>query len=177
MTRIDVAGTYHLSDVQASDKAALLTHLADPDVTRNLLRVPHPYGEADAEAWLTMQAERRQRLGRSLSWAIRDQQGLQIGAIGFRDFDAGRDHASEIGYWLAKPWWGQGIMPQVIAAVCRYGFDALGLERIAAGVFAGNTPSCRVLEKCGFQFEGVLRRYYVKDGRLIDAHLYARLKP
>jgi RimJ/RimL family protein N-acetyltransferase len=177
MRRLDVSDTIHLSEFSLSDKAALLEHLADAEVTRNLLRVPHPYTEADADFWLTMQAERRQRLGRQLAWAIRNQDGHLIGAVGFRDFEVGADHATEVGYWLAKPWWGQGIMARVLDAVCRHGFEELDLERIAAGVFAGNDQSCRALEKCGFQFEGVLQRLYRKDGQLLDARMYARLKP
>lgn len=80
-----------------------------------------------------------------------------------------------IGYWLAEALWGRGIMSAAVEAVSRHAFARLGFARLEARVFAWNPASMRVLEKCGYEREGRLRRSVFKDGELIDAVLYARL--
>jgi [ribosomal protein S5]-alanine N-acetyltransferase len=67
-------------------------------------------------------------------------------------------------------------MTAVVGAACRFAFEQYGLIKITAYIFAGNTGSARVLEKCGFQLEGYLRKHHFKDGRYVDSQLYALLK-
>ena len=86
-----------------------------------------------------------------------------------------RDTA-ELGYWLAEPYWGRGLMTEAVRAVTRYAFDELGLFRIEAGVFGWNVSSVRVLEKVGYSFEGRLRKQVFKDGQRVDVLLYSRLR-
>jgi RimJ/RimL family protein N-acetyltransferase len=83
---------------------------------------------------------------------------------------------AEVGYWIAEPFWGRGIASAALGRATMYAYTSLGLERLQAMVFEGNAASVRVLEKNGFEFEGRLRRYVLKDGRLLDAILYARLR-
>ena len=92
------------------------------------------------------------------------------------DFPVGQSHRAEIGYWLAKPFWGRGIMTAVVAGVCRHGFEEFGLVKIVAHVFTGNPASARVLEKCGFVQEGLFRKHFLKDGKLIDAWAFALIR-
>jgi len=99
-----------------------------------------------------------------------------IGASRFDTSQAGQSHRAEIGYWLAKPYWGQGIMTAVVRTACAFAFAEFGLVKIMAQVFAGNGASAKVLEKCGFQQEGYLRKHYLKDGNYVDAKLFALLK-
>ena len=82
----------------------------------------------------------------------------------------------EIGYWLAKPFWGRGIMTAVVRTLCDYAFAEFGLVKISAHVFANNPASARVLEKCGFVREGLLRRHYHKDGQYFDGLALGLLK-
>ena len=63
------------------------------------------------------------------------------------------DDECELGYWLAKPFWGQGIMPEAAAELIRYGFEDLGMRRIWCGYYEGNTKSRRVQEKLGFRYQ------------------------
>lgn len=88
----------------------------------------------------------------------------------------GKSHRAEVGYWLAKPFWGRGIMTAVVRRLCRHAFDEYGLAKITAQVSLHNPASARVLEKCGFQQEGCLRKHFLKDGRFIDARLFALLR-
>ncbi len=58
----------------------------------------------------------------------------------------------EIGYWIGVPFWGQGLIPEAVRALLRYGFEKLKLEKIWCGYFDGNEKSKRVQEKCGFTY-------------------------
>lgn len=83
---------------------------------------------------------------------------------------------SDTCYMLSPRYWGKGIMTEVLRAVLEYAFCEIGLNRVQAEVFEGNAASGRVLKKCGMQQEGVARQKYYKDGRFIDAQLYAVLR-
>jgi ribosomal-protein-alanine N-acetyltransferase len=166
----------HLSDYQVSDKPALLQHLNDRDIYECTLRIPSPYTEAHADDWLALYARTTQEQGRPVHWALRTSDDALIGGCGFNGFQVGKDHRGEIGYWLAKPFWGRGIMTAVVQRICRLAFEELGLVKIGAHVFSLNPASARVLEKCGFRQEGFLRKHFLKDGRFVDARLFALLR-
>jgi ribosomal-protein-alanine N-acetyltransferase len=68
-------------------------------------------------------------------------------------------------------------MPEAAAAVVDYGFTALGLHRIEAGVIVGNDAPVRVLEKLGFREEGTLRHYLYLKGRFHDVRWFGLLHP
>lgn len=67
-------------------------------------------------------------------------------------------------------------MTAVVQRVCRHAFEEFGLAKVTGHVFSHNPASARVLEKCGFQEEGLLRKHFLKDGRFLDARLFALLK-
>jgi len=67
-------------------------------------------------------------------------------------------------------------MTGVVQRVCQHAIDEFGLVKITAHVFPHNLVSARVLEKCGFQEEGFLRKHFVKDGKFINARLFGLLK-
>ncbi len=82
------------------------------------------------------------------------------------------DNEGEIGYWIGVPYWGQGLVPEAVREIMRYGFEDKQLDKIWCGYFEGNTKSKRVQEKCGFHFhhtadnvpcaiEGVFRTEHV----------------
>ena len=62
------------------------------------------------------------------------------------------DTEGEIGYWIGVPFWGQGLIPEAVNAMIRYGFEDLKLEKLWCGYFEGNEKSKRVQEKCGFKY-------------------------
>ncbi len=172
---IKVDGQVTITPYQPEDKAALVEYLNDEDVAHNTLRIPHPYTEKDADEWLEFAAQQEEKLGCYANWAIRNAEGKLIGGIG-RLLLYGKDaHVDEIGYWLAKPMRGRGIMTRAVKAYCNYLFENEGLTRITATVFSYNPASARVLEKADFQREGYLRKHYKKDGKSLDGILFARL--
>jgi RimJ/RimL family protein N-acetyltransferase len=174
--KIVVSDQVYLSEFQASDRDALVGHLHDRDIYERTLRIPFPYTAAAADEWLALVAKITQQQGRPVQLAIRSADESLIGGCGFDGFQVGKSHRAEIGYWLARPFWCRGTMTAVVQRVCRHAFEELGLVKITAHVFRHNPASARVLEKCGFQEEGFLRKHFLKDGRFIDARLFGLLK-
>ena len=83
--------------------------------------------------------------------------GRAIGAIelklnGHTDLTE-RDDECELGYWLGKPFWGQGIMPEAVKEILRHAFEEIGMTKVWAGYYEGNTKSKRVQEKAGFRYQ------------------------
>lgn len=77
-----------------------------------------------------------------------------IGSIGLHRNDlAEADDEYELGYWLGKPFWGQGIIPEAAREVLRYAFCELGMSRIWCGYYDGNLKSKRVQQKLGFVYQ------------------------
>jgi ribosomal-protein-alanine N-acetyltransferase len=174
--KIVVNAQVHLSEFRPSDKDALIEHLNDLDTYERTLRIPFPYTEHDADEWLSLVAKIAEQQGRPIHFAIRNAADALIGGCGFDGIQVGKSHRAEVGYWLAKPFWGRGIMTAVVQRVCQHAFEEFGLVKITAHVFTHNPASARVLAKCGFVQEGLLRRHYLKDDKLIDARLFALLR-
>lgn len=98
-----------------------------------------------------------------------------IGLIGFNHF-AFDDRRSSIGYDLRQSYWGRGIMPEALGALLTFGFGQIGLNRIEAGCSIMNLSSQRVLQKCGFTYEGRQREQYYYDGSYYDLLLWSLLR-
>ena len=79
--------------------------------------------------------------------------GRPVGSVGLHRNDiAESEDEYELGYWLGKPFWGQGIIPEASRELLRYAFDVLGMQRIWCGHYDGNVKSRRVMEKLGFSY-------------------------
>ena len=151
------------------DRPALLRHANNLKVWRNLRDLfPHPYTEADADAWLGRVAGSPPAPG---VYAI-DVGGEAAGTIAVHRREDVERFSAEIGYWLGEPFWGRGIMTAAVRAVTAAAWREPDLYRLMAPVFAWNPASMRVLEKAGYRREAVLARSAVKDGILIDQVLY-----
>src|SRR5690606_13390095 len=161
---IPVTDQISLTEFRPSDKSICVERINDRDIYDRTLRIPHPYTEAHFNQWLGIVAEATEQHGEPVHFAIREGDSL-IGSIGFDGLTKG--HKAEIGYWLAKPWWGRGIMTALVGKVCEYAFAQWNLVRITAQVFESNLASARVLETNGFEFEGLLRKHHLKDGRFL----------
>jgi RimJ/RimL family protein N-acetyltransferase len=128
-----------LSALCPGDKPALIEYLNEKEIHDRTLRIPFPYTEADADFFLHLDAKATQKHGHLVHFAIRDAFGKAIGGAGFEDLVYG--HRAEIGYWLAKPFWGRGIMTKVVRTLCDYAFSEWNLIRITAHVFPFNAGS------------------------------------
>lgn len=167
------AGRCTLREYRHGDAAALARHANDYEIWRNMRdRFPHPYSQIEAESWLTLVAGQRP----VTSFAI-DVEGELCGGIGIALRPDIERCGAEIGYWLGRAYWGRGIATAALQTLSAHLFVAFPeLERLFALPFADNRPSCRVLEKAGYELEGILRKSAIKEGRLRDQALYAKLR-
>jgi ribosomal-protein-alanine N-acetyltransferase len=102
--------------------------------------------------------------------------GAAVGGIGIRIGADVHRQTAELGYWLSQEFWGRGIMTEAVAVFTDFCFENFQLRRVYAEPFANNLASARVLEKAGFAFEGRLKNNVLKDGKLLDSLLYARIQ-
>ena len=151
------------------DEPSLVRHANNFVVWRRLRdRFSHPYTPADAEQWIAIV----QRQDPQTHFAI-EVRGEATGSIGLELGSDIERRSAEIGYWLGEALWGKGITAAAVRAVSSYGFEALNFTRIFAVPFASSAASIRVLEKCGYIREGVMRRSAIKEGVVLDQVLYA----
>ena len=90
-------------------------------------------------------------------------------------FETGHHHA-EVGYWLRHDRWGTGIVTEATAALSKWAFRELGLNRVFARHMAANPASGAVMRKTGMTLEGTLRQHYEKNGAMHDFHIYGILR-
>ncbi len=157
------------------EDAPSVARVADnPFIAQNLRDVfPHPYTLADALEFVgsCVRSDGRGQLTRAI-----EINGEAAGSIGvFLGSDVYR-RSAELGYWLAEPYWGQGVMTRAVRAVCAEAFERFDIVRIFAEPFAGNAGSRRVLEKAGFTYEGTMRNGAYKNGAVLSYCLYSLLR-
>ena len=158
----------------ADDILSLAKHLNHKEISENMSRVPCPYTINDAKKWiLDKQKEERDPRRQTYSFAI-DKKSQVIGSIGLSQVIPG--HKAEMGYWLSRDFWNQGIMSKAIQLVLNFGFKELKLQRIEAKVFASNLVSKHILEKNGFLCEGLLRKEVMKNSKTHDVFMLAKVK-
>jgi [ribosomal protein S5]-alanine N-acetyltransferase len=157
---------------QLTDEEALVKYANNPRVSANLFdRFPYPYTAQDARQWLNSQ----QGIELPAFLAI-EINGEAVGGIGITlKADVFRRGAS-IGYWLGQPFWGKGIMTDVVNLMVDYAFKNFDLVRLEAGVYQTNPASMRVLEKAGFVKEGIAKKAIFKRGELLDEYIYALVR-
>ena len=101
--------------------------------------------------------------------------GFAVGAIGIYPQTDIHRQSAELGYWLGQKYWGQGITTEAVNAIVEYAFKYMDIRRVYASVFERNIASMRVLEKCGFAREAVHYKAIVKNGVLMDEHIFTKL--
>lgn len=163
-----------LSPLKSNDIDNLVKYLNDKEIYDNTLLIPFPYTKEDGEYFVNLCKTKKKKHGVNTIWAIRDINKKLIGVCSFHRKYRRNSRKDEIGYWLAKPYWNKGIITKVVNKLCEIGFIKLGLTRIEATVFSHNDASCRVLEKAGFKFSGILRKSVKKGSKLIDAKKYVK---
>lgn len=166
------AGNWTLRPWRLGDEAALVKYANNRNIWINLRDAfPHPYTASDATEWVQSQKDQNP----VLDFAIANEREA-IGGIGLTPGVNEYMRSAEIGYWLGEPFWGKGIATEAVRALVKYAFANFDFVRLHAVVKEWNPASMRVLEKCGFQLEGRLRKSIVKDGQTIDQLLYAIVK-
>jgi ribosomal-protein-alanine N-acetyltransferase len=136
-----------LRPLTARDTARIALLAGDWDVARMTARIPYPYSIQLAEQWIGGLADGEVVRGI-------ERRGRLIGVCGYMPHDS---RSAELGYWIGKPWWGQGFATEAARAVVGHCFAVAGFERVTCGHFIDNPASGKVIAKLGFQFVRVDR--------------------
>lgn len=161
-------GVCQLRPLASSDLATLAMHANNPRVAAHLRdRFPFPYRLADARQFL------------DYADACEDEcvaaivvQSAAVGIIGVQFHTDIERCSAELGYWLGEAMWGRGLATAAVRQFTAWAMPRFALTRVYAEVFAENPASGRVLEKCGFQRIGLLRKAAIKAGYHHDYVLY-----
>lgn len=147
-----------LRPIWPEDWQGVLSGIADEGVVRNLASAPWPYAAEDAQKFVSLPID--PMFPRFLITRARDAE--VVGCIGL-DPIASRPEAIELGYWIARPFWGQGFATEAGQAALNVA-RALGYEMVVASHFLDNPASGAVLRKLGFE----------PTGRVVERHSCGR---
>jgi ribosomal-protein-alanine N-acetyltransferase len=141
-----------------SDVAAIALGLSDYEVTKNTARIPHPYSEGDAEAFVADAP--------AGSFVIQGKaNGLLMGGVSIRP-----EEDYEFGYWLYRPFWGRGYATEAAGRLVRHAFEDLRRASVHAGWFHDNPASGHVLAKLGARHNGSHLRDCADRGVAVLCH-------
>ncbi len=134
-----------------------LVHLANNRaIAENLATMPYPYTEKDALEWLERKTE--SRIGGKLFSIHLDIPGEPfIGTAGYGPMKEGGN--PEIGYWIGEPYWGEGYGSEAARAIIDFAFEEDDVVVLEGGARITNVNSRRLLEKCGFEYQGFGKTY------------------
>lgn len=136
-----------------------------------------PFTEKDQAVKMIDSFQTRFENQQGIRWGIVEKESKKlIGTIGLNNLVL---HAkrTEIGYDLLPEYWRKGFMSEAIKEITAYCFDKLGIYRIGANIFPDNTASSTLVEKLGFQKEGLLRGYLVQGNQSHDLNVFSLIKP
>jgi [ribosomal protein S5]-alanine N-acetyltransferase len=148
----------------------LIEHLNNRNITKWLFVIPEPYTEDDAKKWLQYCKDNEEK-NENYLFAIEDNEEF-IGGIGLHKK---MEHCYDVGYWIAARHWGKGYATKALNTITDLAFNELKIDRMQAFVFDGNLASEKVLEKCGYEYEGYLRKSHKKGEVFYNSKLYAKI--
>ena len=134
-----------------SDAESLFEYAADPDVGPIAGWPPHQSIEESRDVIKNV-FNGKEAYAICLKTDDRAIGAIELKLNGHTDL-TDRDDECELGYWLGKPFWGQGIMPEAVKEILRHAFEEIGMTKVWAGYYEGNTKSKRVQEKAGFRYQ------------------------
>jgi RimJ/RimL family protein N-acetyltransferase len=160
---------FRLRAYSIDDLDMLVKYANNPKIASNLTDMfPHPYKKEDGEKFIKMASQHD-----PLQIFAIDIDGNASGAIGIHPQTDIHRRNAELGYWLAEPFWGKGIITEAIKQMVKYAFKNFEIDRIFARPFGKNTASQRVLEKAGFELEARFKNIVIKNGVYEDELVYA----
>jgi len=172
---INIDNQFVLRQISIEDVEGFYKYITDQEVTKFLSapEIPLDILEAETELmyWAGLYTKKR-----SIYWAISDKkdEGI-IGTCGFNSWNRAHRRA-EISYDLSHHYWNKGLMTKVVKSITEFAFHTMQVARVQGTVVHYNAGSCRVLEKCGYQREGILRNYGVLHGKSQDYYMYSSIK-
>src|SRR5690554_594872 len=156
---------YTLDDV---DK--VVEYCNDPDMSRYMLHIPYPYKREDAINWINSHREYVEK-DRLFNYAITDKDtGELLGTVSLSHNKENRN--GEIGYWIGKKYWNKGYATEACKAIIQYAFEVKDYHKVYIRHLEENYASKKVIEKCGFLFEGNLKEHIYKNGKFHNILTY-----
>ncbi|MBK9722310.1 MAG: GNAT family N-acetyltransferase [Saprospiraceae bacterium] len=150
------------------DLSSLVKYANNFKIAKNLTdKFPFPYTEAHGKGFIEFALK-----DNPLRVMAIDIDGVASGGIGIHPQEDIQRKNAELGYWLAEPYWGNGIISKAIPFMLRYGFENWDIDRIFARPFESNFASQRVLEKAGFKKEARLEKTLFKNNEYLDEIIY-----
>jgi ribosomal-protein-alanine N-acetyltransferase len=155
-----------LRPIARTDVDALWPYVSDPELPKMMSWDAHR-DRGETAAFVERNVDGLAR-GTDVTWMI-VRGGEVIGCISLGEirwqFRAWRIDRAELGYWLGRPHWGQGVMSEAALAATQWGFETLGLHKITIGCVEGNAASQRIIEKLGYRFLAIHEEDFWRDGR------------
>ncbi|TCZ80761.1 N-acetyltransferase [Paenibacillus albiflavus] len=163
----------YLRKMKVSDSSSLFKIWSDPDVTK-FMNVSYFTNENQAKEMINL-FDDLSRDSKAIRFSIINKESNEIiGSCGYNSFDFENEKA-EIGYDIAKSFWGRGYASEAICSLLDHAFSSLKLNRIEAKVDPENVNSIKLLQKHNFTFEGTLRQYERVEGKFNDLNIYSKL--
>lgn len=160
-----------LRDLRPSDLDDLYEYASDPEIDRY---TPWDRYQSLDEAREDLGSYiARYEQGHFRAWGIEHRADKKLIGITNFGFLSKEDRRAEMGYTIARKYWGQGLATEAAQALIRYGFEKLDLARIEAVVLPENKASSKVMLKVGMQYEGLLRNYQVWKGKPSNLEMYS----
>ena len=156
-----------LRTLSQHDARRIAALAGDWDVARMTGRIPYPYSATAALQWVSDLADGE------VVYGI-DHLGELIGICGFSRKD---ESSAEIGYWIGKPYWGNGFATEAADAVMSYGFTKAGVKRFTCSHFTDNPGSARVAAKLGFRATGPCTGWSEARNQQLPTLTYERRRP
>jgi len=165
---------FKLRPIEKGDEYSLVKNINNKKIAGNMSHIPYPYKLRDARLWVSKNLRMTRKGEKVLDFVI-DSQGEAIGMIGL-EIDKTNRYKAQFGYWLGERYWRQGIMTEAVKIFTDYAYKKLKIKRLFAEVFASNKASARVLKRAGYKLEGVLKKNSLKNNKLVDDLIFAKVK-
>ncbi|MDR2806558.1 MAG: GNAT family N-acetyltransferase [Puniceicoccales bacterium] len=163
----------HFKSLQQEDILKIVHLLDDYETILLLTYAPWPYTLKDAIAWFC-HVNHMCETGTGSFWGIYDLEEQFLGTCGLSLFP--EHEKAELHYWLGKAYWGKGYGTETAQRIITYAFENINIERLEVNHMSRNIRSQRVIEKCGFRLEGVMRAYIKRFGEFEDVKFYSLLR-
>ncbi|MEM6388147.1 MAG: GNAT family protein [Pseudomonadota bacterium] len=136
-----------------ADATALVSLANNRNIADNLMSMPHPYRTKDAENWVKTAHAMPKATGARFGIYLKEPSGTFIGATGWGPVP-GLD-LPQIGYWIGEPYWNNGYATEAVKTIIDHAFKSSEIDEVGCGCRVTNAASRRVIEKCGFQYDGL----------------------
>lgn len=152
-----------------NDLKSLVKYANNYNISKNMTdQFPHPYGVENGKAFIDFATK-----DSPIHIFAIDVEGEAVGGIGVHPQGDVQRKNAELGYWLAEPFWGKGIITKAIPQIIDFAFKTYPITRVYARPYGTNLASQKVLEKNGFKLEARFEKSLFKNGEFLDELVYA----